>query len=146
MGFPLSNSPAVANFTQRRGGTTIMHRLFRIGLVVSAMALAAPLGAFAQAVTSFDGTYGGVSLTASGSGHACAAASPVPAPLVISGGNVTTTQGQASFSGTVTPDGHMTLHTPLNSMMSGKVDSSGAASAAVTTSHDCTYSFVWKKR
>ena len=123
-----------------------MQMLCRISLAASAMAIAAPIGAQAQAVTSFDGSYAGVSLTASGSGHSCAAASPVPAPLTISGGNATTVQGQASFQGTVTAQGVLSMKTGMGSIMTGKVDAGGGASAAVTTSHDCTYSFTWRKR
>jgi hypothetical protein len=75
------------------GGETrevTMRSFFCTALAVSAMALAAPINALAQAVTSFDGTYAGVSLTTSGNGHSCAAASPVPGPLTISDGNAHT--------------------------------------------------------
>jgi hypothetical protein len=123
-----------------------MHVLFRTGLAASAMAFAAPTGAHAQGVTSFDGSYAGVSLTASGSGHSCAASSPVPAPLTISGGNATTTQGQYSFQGTVNAQGVLSLKASSGGIMTGKVDAGGGASAAITTSHDCTYSFTWHKR
>jgi hypothetical protein len=57
-----------------------MRTVFRTGFMVSAMALAAPLAAWAQAVTTFDGTYGGVSLTTNGAGETCTVKSPVPDP------------------------------------------------------------------
>jgi hypothetical protein len=120
--------------------------LFRISLAASAMAIAAPIGAEAQGVASFDGTYAGVSLTASGSGHSCAPRSPVPGPLTISGGNAKTAQGEATFQGSVSAQGGLSLHSALGTLMTGKVDASGAATAGLTTGHDCTYSFTWKKR
>ena len=123
-----------------------MRTLFRIGLAVSAMALAAPVAARAQAVTNFDGSYGGVSLTASGSGHSCAAASPVPGPLTISAGNARTAQGQAVFQGTVTAQGGLSLHSPMGTLMTGRIDPSGTATAGLTIGQGCTYSFAWKKR
>jgi hypothetical protein len=123
-----------------------MRTLFRIGLAVSAMALAAPVTARAQAVTNFDGNYGGVSLTASGGSHACTVASPVPGPLTISGGNAKTAQGQAVFQGTVTAQGGLTLHSPLGTLMTGRIDPSGAVTAGMTVGQGCTYSFAWKKR
>jgi hypothetical protein len=123
-----------------------MRALFRIGWAVSAMALAPPVGALAQAVTSYDGNYGGVSLTASGSGHACAAASPVPGPLAISGGNAKTAQGQAVFQGPVNAQGGMSLHSAMGTLMTGKIDASGIATAGLTIGQGCVYSFTWKKR
>ena len=50
--------------------------LFRIALTISAIAIAVP--ALAQAVTGFDGHYGGVSLTTNGGTRSCVAASPFP--------------------------------------------------------------------
>jgi hypothetical protein len=123
-----------------------MRTLFRIGLAVSAMTLATPVAAQAQAVTNFDGSYGGVSLTASGSGHSCAAASPVPGPLTISGGTAKTAQGQVVFQGTVNAQGGLTLHSTLGTLMIGRVDPSGNATAGLTIGQGCTYSFAWKKR
>jgi hypothetical protein len=123
-----------------------MQLLFRTALAVSAMAITAPVGAWAQAAAGFDGTYGGVSLTASGSGHSCAASSPVPGPLTISGGSAKTAQGQAVFQGTVNAQGALNLHSALGTVMTGKIDQSGNATAGLTTGHDCTYSFAWRKR
>jgi hypothetical protein len=123
-----------------------MGMLLRMALPVAVVVIVAPVCAQAQAVASFDGTYAGVSLTASGSGHSCAAASPVPAPLTITGGNARTQQGQALFQGAVSAQGGLTLHSALGTVMTGKVDAGGAASAGLTTGHDCTYSFTWKKK
>lgn len=69
-----------------------------------------------------------------------------PAPLIISGGAATTTQGEVTYTGAVMGDGRMTLRSAAAYIMNGKVDSSGVASATVTTSHGCTFSFVWKKQ
>jgi hypothetical protein len=117
------------------------------GFVVSVMALVAPAGALAQAVTSFDGTYAGASLSASGATAACSVKSPVPAPLIISGGNARTQQGEAAYQGSVNAQGVLQLHTPAGTLMYGKIDASGAATAGVTVGgHNCTYSFAWKKK
>jgi hypothetical protein len=123
-----------------------MRILIRGVFMVSTMALAAPVSAIAQAVTSFDGTYGGVSLTTNGANVACAAKSPVPAPLSISSGNATTKQGDVTYQGTVNAQGTLQLHTPAGTLMYGKVEASGAATAGVTVGHNCTFSFAWKKK
>jgi hypothetical protein len=123
-----------------------MRTSLRGGFVVSAMALAMPISAQAQAVTSFDGTYAGVSLTTNGGNVACAAKAPVPAPMTISGGNATTKQGDITYQGAVNAQGTLQLHTPAGTLMYGKVEASGAASAGVTVGHNCTFSFAWKKR
>ena len=123
-----------------------MRVLFRIRLAASAMAIAAPIGAQAQGVANFDGNYAGVSLTASGSGHSCAPRSPVPGPLTISASNAKTAQGEATFQGTVSAQGGLSLHSALGTLMTGKVDASGSATAGVTLGQGCTYSFTWKKR
>jgi hypothetical protein len=124
-----------------------MCMLFRTALVASAMALAGPIGAQAQAVTTFDGTYVGVSMSANGAITSCTVKSPVPAPLTIAGGNATTKQGETNFQGTVNAQGTLQLHAPSGTLMFGKVDASGAATAGVTVGgHSCTYSFAWKKR
>jgi hypothetical protein len=96
-------------------------------------------------VTGFDGHYGGVSLTASGN-RTCVAASPVPGPLTISGGNANTTQGPSAFQGTVNAQGVLSLHSAMGTPMSGKIDGSGTATAGLTLGSGCTYSFTWKKR
>jgi hypothetical protein len=123
-----------------------MRMLSSVALVAAVMAIAAPISARAQAVARFDGTYAGVSLTTSGSGHSCEASSPVPAPLTISGGNAKTQQGQAVFQGTVSAQGALSLRSALGTVMTGKIDAGGTASAGLNTGHDCTYSFTWKKR
>jgi len=124
-----------------------MRLFFCTSLAIWAMALAAPVGAQAQAVTSFDGTYVGVLLTTSNSVASCSVKSPVPAALMISGGTATTKQGEASFQGIVNAPGTLQLHRPGGTLMSGKVDTGGTATAGVTVgARGCTYSFAWKKR
>jgi hypothetical protein len=124
-----------------------MRILVHSGFMVSLMALAAPVSAVAQTVTSFDGTYGGVSLSTNNTGVGCTVRSPVPAPLIISGGSAKTQQGEAVYQGTVNAQGKLSLHTPSGTLMSGKIDASGAATAGVTIGgHACTYYFAWKKK
>jgi hypothetical protein len=118
--------------------------LFRIAVTIWAIAIAVP--ALAQAVTGFDGQYGGVSLTTNGGSRACVAASPIPGPLTISGGNANTTQGQSVFQGTVSVQGVLSLHTAVGTLMTGKIDGGGTATAGVTVGQSCVYSFTWKKR
>jgi|SRR5579872_836442 len=123
-----------------------MRTLFRTALVLPAIVFAAPTGALAQAAASFDGTYAGVSLMTSGSGHSCAAASPVPGPLMISGGKANSTQGQTVLQGTVSAQGNLTMRTALGTVFTGKVEADGTAHGGLMSGHDCTYTFTWKKR
>jgi hypothetical protein len=71
----------------------------------------------------------------------------VPGPLMISGGNATTKQGDAAYQGSVTAQGALSLHTPSGTLMYGKIDASGSATAGVTVgTRGCTYNFAWKKK
>ncbi len=124
-----------------------MHLLLRTGFVVSAMAIASPLNAFAQAVTIFDGTYAGVSLTTNGTTGMCTVKSPVPGMLTISGGNAKTQQGDEVYQGAVNAQGALQLHSARGTLMYGKVDATGAATAGINIGmHGCTYNFAWKKK
>ena len=83
----------------------------RTFLTASAITIALAGGAQAQAVTKFDGTYNGVSNTASGGGRSCAPAIPVPRPLTIKGSGAQWAAGMTgdiAFRGDVTADGALT--------------------------------------
>jgi hypothetical protein len=57
--------------------------------ILSTIAIAIPITVYGQAVTTYDGTYTGVSMTASGGNNACVAPpSRVPPTLTIRGGAV----------------------------------------------------------
>jgi hypothetical protein len=118
-----------------------MHVLFRIGLTVAAMAVAAP--ALAQS-TAFDGTYAGVSgNSASISGAKCP---PMQAPaslLIVANGAANSQNG--FFQGTVAPDGRVTLHGKEAVSYQGQVDRSGAMKVTGSTTI-CSFTFTWQKR
>jgi hypothetical protein len=118
-----------------------MHILFRGGVLMAAMTFAAPLSGLAQAVTTFDGTYVGVSGNLSGSTHCVPA--ETPAPLTISQGNAATSSG--FFTGTVDATGHVVLHTKQSTRFDGQIDGSGTLKAEGTMGQ-CSYTMVWKKK
>ena len=116
--------------------------MFPTVLVASAMAFAAPVSAMAQAVTTFDGTYGAVSgITGQGGTVNCP---PVrtPAPLTISSG-VIKSMAPGNFQGTVTPAGHVVLHTG-DVRFEGKIENDTLKAGGGTGR--CTIYFTWQKR
>ena len=119
-----------------------MPALFRIGLAVSAMVLAAPLHARAQAA--FDGTYIGVSGATGQGGTVNCPPVPTPAPLTISAGTVRSAVAD-SFEGTIGPDGRVVLHGKGSIRYDGQIDSTGTLKVGGSTPR-CTFTFIWKKR
>ena len=119
-----------------------MRMLFRTGLVVSAMALAAPVGARAQS-TVFDGSYVGVSGAIGQGGTVNCPPVTAPAPLTIANGNVTSSMAD-SFHGTVGPDGHVVLHSKGDIRYEGKID--GRVLKVGGGTPRCTFYFTWQKR
>jgi len=106
------------------------------------------LPALAQSITTFDGTYAGVSLQGTGNAKGCTTSSTVPRPLTISGGNAKTVmgaQGDLVFQGTVSAQGVLSMKGSSGGLLTGKVDGSGNASGAVSGSL-CTYTMTWRKQ
>jgi hypothetical protein len=100
------------------------------------------LPAFAQAPGKFDGTYAGLPETTSG-GERCPQME-TPTPLTINGGNALSVNG--NFSGTVSADGHVVLHTKEGTRFDGQVDATGLVKVMTTTTRGCSFAFSWKKR
>jgi len=120
-----------------------MQKLFRISLMISAMAIALP--ASAQSVTKFDGTYAGVSGTSGEAGGTRCPNVPAPAPVTISNGAIQST-GAGAFQGTVGADGRVVLHhSPDNIRYDGQIDGTGTMTAS-GSSNRCQYAFTWRKR
>jgi hypothetical protein len=114
---------------------------FLVCLTISVMASAVP--ATAQSVTAFDGTYNGVSNTASGNTHCMAI--PVPKPLTIKNGAVSWAVGQMIYQGSVTAQGALTMKADNGVHVYGKIDAAGKITAGSTGSTDCTITSVWQK-
>jgi hypothetical protein len=115
--------------------------------MLSAMVIAVP--ALAQSVTTFDGTYNGVSYTASG-GRSCVPPVPVPRPLTIKNGAAQFAGGLTGdmvFQGNVAAQGNLTMRSSLGSIFTGKVDPSGKISGGVgSAGGSCNIMGVWQKQ
>jgi hypothetical protein len=121
-----------------------MQKLFRISLMISAMAIALPV--FAQSTTKFDGTYAGVSGNSNESGGTRCPPTPAPAPVTISNGTIQSSAGGA-FQGTVGPDGRVVMHhSPDNLRYDGQIDGTGTLTAGGSSPRGCVYTYVWRKR
>jgi hypothetical protein len=122
-------------------------RLLRIFAV--AMAIAAPHVVQAQSPTTFDGTYQGVSNTASGSGPNCSVFSPVPRPLTIRNGVAQFNgglKGTNAFQGSVTPQGTFTMKDNLANTITGRIETGGKATAGIHMGEsNCVFTAVWQK-
>jgi hypothetical protein len=126
-----------------------MNKPLRIILVSIAMVI--PSLAGGQTVTAFDGTYQGVSNTASaGGGPNCGSFAATPRPLTISGGVARFEgglRGTSLFQGNVSPQGDFTMRDNLANRIDGKVDPSGKATASIILGGaNCTLSAVWQKQ
>jgi hypothetical protein len=115
-------------------------RLFRIWLIISAMALALP--ALAQTTNKFDGTYTGLPGTTTG-GAQCPPME-TPSALTITNGSIVSASGR--FTGTVDAGGRVVLHTKENNRLDGQVDGSGHLTATAVSTKNCAYTFNWQKR
>jgi hypothetical protein len=126
-----------------------MNRSVRLFCSV-AIAMAAPSIAGAQQATPFDGTYQGVSTTASSGGSACVPATPVPRPLTIRNGTAQFDAGMSGttvFQGTVSPQGVLTMRDNLADRLDGKIDASGKATGSVHIGdRNCLLTAVWQKQ
>jgi hypothetical protein len=72
-----------------------MNKAFHAFCVIS-LTMAAPTIVVAQSNTAFDGTYLGVSTTATGTGSGCEPFQPIPRPLTV-------LDGKAHFTGHLPP-------------------------------------------
>jgi hypothetical protein len=116
-------------------------------LCVAAMAMTVSTVAAAQAVTAFDGTYQGVSTTATSCG--APPANPVPRPLTISNGVAqfdAGMQGTTVFQGNVTTTGDLTMRDSLADRLDGKIDPNGRITGNVNIGQNgCVLTGVWQK-
>jgi hypothetical protein len=125
---------------------TLEDDLMRQLILVTAVAIALPVGAArAQAVTTYDGTYKGVSLTTSGGNRECVAPTPVPGTLTIANGVVQWAgAGGAAYQGTVTAQGIVSARSGKGGVFTGKVEG-GKVSGGTNYGANCTGNFVWQK-
>jgi hypothetical protein len=114
-----------------------------------ASVIGAPQIAQAQSPTAFDGTYQGVSNTASGSGPNCSVFSPVPRPLTIKNGVAqfdAGLKGATAFQGNVTPQGALTMKDNLVNTITGRIEQGGKATASIHMGEsNCVLTAVWQK-
>jgi hypothetical protein len=114
-----------------------------------ASVIAVPHIAQAQSPTAFDGTYQGVSNTASGSGPNCSVFSPVPRPLAIKNGVAqfdAGLKGATAFQGNVTPQGALTMKDNLVNTITGRIEPGGKATASIHMGEsNCVLTAVWQK-
>jgi hypothetical protein len=107
--------------------------------------LTAVTTALAQSVASFDGTYVGVSATAT---YGCTPPTPVPRPLTIKNGAAQFPgglNGDLIFQGIVTTQGALLLRSTTGTMLSGKVDASGKITGRYGIG-DCLIALIWQKQ
>jgi len=109
-------------------------------VVLSAMATMSPL-ARAQAITTFDGTYRGVSTTASGSAK-CVVGSPVPGTLTIQNGAAQV----GRYRETVTATGTLSMHNDRGTLITARIDPGGKISGGSLFGDFCTITSVWQKQ
>ena len=111
------------------------------------IAITIPLTVHAQGVTTNDGTYGGVSLTASGGNRSCVAPGPVPSTLTIRNGAVQFASSTPSdpYQGTVTAQGVLTARRGQGGIFTGKVEA-GKITGGTNYGGSCTLNFVWQKQ
>jgi len=117
--------------------------IFVIGLMSVMPALAQ-----AQSTTVFDGTYSGISNTASGGGRNCVPAVPLPRPLTIRGGVASWAaglSGDIAFQGTVSPQGDLSARGSNGISVLGKIDASGQIIANSIGTGNCTIQSIWRK-
>jgi hypothetical protein len=126
----------------------------RIAMVLVLLSSATP--ALAQAVTAFDGTYTGVSMTNSNLATYCTPPSrPAPGPLTIANGaaRLPWGPGAAPLVGTVGPDGTLVMRqATTTTRFDGRVAGGGAVSGGITwggaasRSGPCVWTLTWQKK
>jgi hypothetical protein len=111
------------------------------------LATVVPLTVHAQSVTTYDGTYRGVSLTASGGDNACVSPAPAPGMLTIRNGAVQFASNNPSdpYVGTVTAQGGLSARRGQGGVFTGKVEA-GRITGGTNYGARCTLMFVWQKQ
>src|SRR5580698_4305506 len=99
-------------------------KLIHRGFLPMLLAAAIPIVAYAQSVTTYDGTYRGVSMTASGGNNACVSRAPAPGTLTIKNGAVqfASTNPSDPYVGTVTAQGGVSARRGQGGIFTGKVE------------------------
>ena len=126
-----------------------MRKQFGILWLISITIAAAPSLAVAQSLAGFDGTYVGVSNAGSGT---CSPYVPVPRPLTVQNGIAQFEggfHGSEKFQGNVSPQGEFTMRSSRSFLGSGKIESTGKATASVNIQDDngsCLLTAVWQKQ
>jgi hypothetical protein len=135
----------------RQGGEAQMNKAFRICCVMS-LTMAVPSFAVAQSNTAFDGTYAGVSNSATGIYSTCHPFSPMPRPLMVRNGLAEFTGGSFSsgdvvFEGTVSPEGDLRMWDMFANHIIGKIDASGKATGSVSIGDTgCVLTAIWQRQ
>lgn len=125
-----------------------MRMLFRIALIVSAMAVAGP--AFAQATTKYDGAYAGVAReNLNQNMHSQCTEGKNPYMLTITNGAAKMPWGtNGTLEGMVSPSGALTMHTTSGTFVvhvDGQIDATGKVTAGVGLG-SCSYRMTWQKK
>jgi hypothetical protein len=110
-------------------------------LTIAAMASAIPAAGQAPTAATFNGTYVGVSTTASPE-RFCSPSQPVPSTLTIENGVARTAAG---FAGTVTAGGDLELKNSSGISANGHVDNQGNVTAT-TEIEKCIFETIWRKQ
>jgi len=128
-----------------------MNKAFCISCVMS-LTMAVPSIAVAQSNTAFDGTYAGVSNSATGTYSSCHPFSPMPRPLTVRNGLAEFTggsfaSGDVVFEGSVSPEGDLTMWDMFANNIIGKIDASGKATGSVRVGDTgCVLTAVWQRQ
>jgi hypothetical protein len=125
-----------------------MFGLARILLTIGASAVAMPVFAQTPApTTSFDGTYAGISREFSkspGAPRAKCTPNGVPPRLTIAKG-AAHASGDASWEGTVSPQGALVMRLPNTLRLEGQIDPQGTIRGQAAGT-GCIYTYVWRKQ
>ena len=116
-------------------------------LALTIFALVAATEVQAQTATAFDGTYNGVSVTASGEGRGCTPWRTSPLPLTISGGVVSWAggpSGEIPFQGTVSAQGAIQGKGSNGINVHGKIEG-GKITIQLIGTTNCITTATWQK-
>jgi len=128
-----------------------MNKVFHTFFVVL-LTTACPSIVAAQSNTAFDGTYAGVSNTATGTGSGCNPLKPLPEPLTVRNSIARFTggafaDGEVAFEGTVSPQGDLSMWDMFAHNINGKIEPTGKATGSVGVGDTgCVLTAVWQKQ